>query len=86
MSDHYKEMMHFHYDPYREYGRQQIIHDPELTMAEVMHRVKRFEEEYDAIVRTPRYFADYWRLAFPKRPSLKIYPETLKRCTRSINE
>jgi hypothetical protein len=32
------------------------------------------------------FLVDYRSLAFPKKPLVKIYPETLKRCTIGIND
>lgn len=51
---------------------------PEMTTEEVMYRVDRFMKEYNIIL------SINWTDLVYK--SFKIYPETLKRCTRSIHE
>ncbi|AWN04059.1 hypothetical protein PBI_PEREGRIN_234 [Rhodococcus phage Peregrin] len=104
MSDHYQEMMNYHYacankarrDEYRaieelkEQTRQRFWErietiDPELTPKDIEFRLAKLEKELEYVL-GPDKFTNYIDLTFPKRPSLKIYPETLKRCTIGIND
>ncbi|AWN04567.1 hypothetical protein PBI_GRAYSON_239 [Rhodococcus phage Grayson] len=94
MSDYYKDMMNYMYSPPKKKGiyvsepqmkdvREEYEEKvkriyPEMTTEEVMYRVDRFMKEYNIIL------SINWRDLFYK--PFKIHPETLKRCTRSIDD
>lgn len=101
MSDFYNQMMNYHYAYIQkrdteqmaiEYFRSEIMRDPSLTLGQAIHKVKKFDDDCMNL-KNHGYFSDYLQilvdymnLTRPKKVLLKIYPETLQRCTRSIND
>ncbi|AOZ63822.1 hypothetical protein SEA_WEASELS2_244 [Rhodococcus phage Weasels2] len=101
MSDYYEQMMHYHYAHIQkhdteqiavEYFRNEIMRDPGLTMAQAVRKLKKFDDDCANLKKHGYYsdylqiLVDYMNLVRPKKSLLDIYPETLQRCTRSIND
>lgn len=77
-------------EEFKESARQKYLDkietiEPGLTVEDVEFRLAKFEEELGFLL-GPDKFTNYLDLIFPKKPLVKIHPETLQRCTRSIND